>query len=158
MIHIERGIVMSGHLTAVGPMVLDGRFEGSLSCPRLEIGPDGYFLGDIVVDELVVEGQIVGNVQARSVALKATALVEGEVRHELLSLDPAAILVGDSIRLSHAEMPQEFRSLEARHVAEHEELRLMEKATMARLSRQSGASISPYDVVRFRRASERSHA
>ena len=158
MIHIERGMILSGHLTVVGAMVLDGRFEGSISCPRLEIGPDGYMIGDVVVDELVVEGQIVGNVQARKVDLRSTALVEGDVRHEILSLDPAAILVGDSIRLNHSEMPEDFRSLEARRVAEDEELRLMEKATMMQLTLQAGDAASAYDVLRARRATEKAYA
>ena len=100
MIHIERGTLLKGEITSADPVRLDGKFEGRITCPRLEIGEDGYLLGEAEAGEIAVAGQVVGTLRAGSVSLAATALVEGDVHHAALIRAASAVMVGRSVRVA----------------------------------------------------------
>lgn len=100
MIHIERGTLLKGEITSADPVRLDGKFEGRITCPRLEIGEDGYLLGEAEAGEIAVAGQVVGTLRAGSVSLAATALVEGDVHHAALIMAASAVMVGRSVRVA----------------------------------------------------------
>jgi cytoskeletal protein CcmA (bactofilin family) len=93
---------------------LDTWFEGDILCSRLDIGRDGYVLGNITTRELYVEGQIVGTVHAGIVHLMDGAFVEGDVHHHVLSLHANASLMGTALRSTRMPFPQELLALEAR--------------------------------------------
>lgn len=114
MITIGRDTLTSGALTTADAVLLDGRLEGTIRCPRLHIGLDGYLLGEAYAEEIVVEGQVVGNLRGRTVKLTATAVVEGNVHHETLGMDGSAVLVGRIERLAAFVPPAEVAALTRR--------------------------------------------
>ena len=117
MIVVEPGTLMRGDLVAAGAVRLDGWLEGQIICSRLEIGRDGYILGNVATKELLVAGQIVGTVVAEAVHLMAGAFVEGDVNHLTLSVDPAATLIGSAIRGRGVQLPPVLLALEAKALA-----------------------------------------
>ena len=117
MIVVEAGTLMRGDLVAAGKVKLDGWLEGRIICSRLEIGINGFVLGNVATKELFVAGQIVGAVVAEAVHLLKGAFVEGDVHHLTLSVDPAATLIGSAIRGRSLQMPPELLALEARALA-----------------------------------------
>lgn len=133
MIHIPRGMLVTGDLVAGGDVQLDGRLEGSIAAMRLEIGPDGYLVGDLHVDELVVAGQVLGAVLARKVIITPSALIEGDVTHALLSLAEGAILLGECRARAAVPLHPDVAKLKARMDAEEAELDRQEH-----ISRQPG--------------------
>jgi cytoskeletal protein CcmA (bactofilin family) len=114
MLVVDADTLLQGQLVLLGSARIDGRFEGGLVCASVEIGPDGFFEGTVIAEQLTVSGQIVGTARARHVHLSATAIVEGELHHERLSMDETATLVGESRRVTRFEMPSEYRTLVAR--------------------------------------------
>jgi cytoskeletal protein CcmA (bactofilin family) len=117
MIVVDRGTLMRGDLVAAGKVMLDGWLEGQIICSRLEIGIDGYILGNVAAKELFVAGQIVGTVVAEAVHLMKGAFVEGDVHHLTLSVDPAATLIGSAVRGRGLQMPPVLLALEAKALA-----------------------------------------
>ncbi len=105
---------MRGSFVAAGRVELDTWFEGDILCSRLDIGCDGYVLGNITTRELYVEGQIVGTVHAGIVHLMDGAFVEGDIHHHVLSLHPNATLLGAALRTTRMPFPNELLSLEAK--------------------------------------------
>ena len=150
MLIIEADMIVQGQLTIVGTVRLEGRFDGTLVCSRLEIGTDGYLLGHVVTGELVVAGQIVGEVAARQIDLTATAIVEGELRHEQMRMDEAATLVGESRRQSCLEMPPEFLALEARARQAEDDFRRLETANRVRRTEEAGLAQAQFATLRAR--------
>lgn len=132
MVIIEPNTVMRGDLTILGTVALDGRFEGRIVCSRLEIGADGYLLGDVVAGDIVVKGQIIGSVSAERVLLRNSALVEGELAHVELSMEEDATLVGHSRRQSRVDMPAAYRELGERARRTEEELQQIETESRIR--------------------------
>ena len=137
MLIIEADMAVEGQLTVIGTVRLEGRFEGTLVCSRLEIGTDGYLLGHVTAGEILVAGQIVGTAQARTIHLAATAIVEGELRHEQLRMDEAAMLVGESRRHARLDMPAAYLTLESK--ARHAEDDFQRLETESRVKRTEEA-------------------
>jgi cytoskeletal protein CcmA (bactofilin family) len=150
MLTIEADMVVTGNLMILGPVRLDGRFEGTLTCGRLHVGVDGYVKGVVCTDELILEGQIVGTVQARRVHLATGAILEGELVHEQLRMDEAATLVGESRRQKSLEMPVEFRAFLARTRVDEEDISNLETQSRVRRADQAVRERPQYDALRAR--------
>jgi len=140
MMTIDADMSASGRLAVLGAVALEGRFEGEIVCARLEIGPDGYLLGDAIAGEVVVAGQIVGSVRAGHVHLLTTAILEGEVSHLSLRMDGAATLVGESRRHKSFEMPADFLALQRKALQNEDDMRTLElHSRIRRLGAAAGA-------------------
>ena len=118
MMHIARGSIVTGDIVTGGALRLDGRCEGTLSASRVDIGPDGYLIGSIHADEVIVAGQVLGPIRARKVVIGPTALVEGDITHKIIALDEGAILLGECIAVESVTLPQAVAALAARMAAE----------------------------------------
>jgi cytoskeletal protein CcmA (bactofilin family) len=125
MLIVEADMMVVGQLTLLGAARIDGRFEGSLVCRSIEVGPDGYVEGTLVAEDITIAGQLVGAGWGRRIHLAGTAIVEGELHQEQLSMDEKASLVGESRRQARFEMPAPYRNLlerERRAASEFEEM------------------------------------
>lgn len=155
MITVTTGTVMRGKLVASGAVRLDGRFEGHIVCARLEIGSDGYVHGRVCARELVVAGQIVGQVEATSVALEDGAFIEGDVRYASLMLDHGATMTGKAIRLDPSYTPDDLALLEADLSAADAQLDAMEDQALRSMAAQAEAEYPAYERVRRKLAPAR---
>ena len=111
MLVLDTHSVVRGKLNAAGTMRIDCWLEGDLVCSRLEIGRDGYVLGNVTARELFVEGQIVGQIKASVVHLMEGAFVEGDVQHSVISIHPTASLLGKALR-TQGYAPEEIIDIE----------------------------------------------
>ena len=150
MLIIEADMVVQGQLTIVGTVLIEGRFEGTLVCSRLEIGVDGYVLGRAIAGEIDVAGQIVGEVISREVYLRGTALIEGEVKHEQLRMDESAALVGESKRHARLEMPPAFLALESRARMAESDFRNLETSSRVRRAQEALNAKAQFETLRAR--------
>jgi cytoskeletal protein CcmA (bactofilin family) len=150
MIHFHSGTLTQGEITTIDSVRLDGRLEGRICCSRLEIGPDGYLVGNAEVEELVIEGQVVGTVSARVVDIRPSALVEGDVHHERLEVAEAAVLVGRSLRLLAYRPPQLLLQMRERARKEAEEIDAIERESMLALAIESDRARPAHRALRTR--------
>lgn len=145
MVHIDHDAVVSGEIVVAGDVRLDGRCDGFIRCWRLEVGRWGRLEGNVEADEVVVAGEVIGEIRARRVRLAETAVVEGDVVHATLVVDGRAVLVGDSHRDETVRAPAQVRKLRERIEAEAAELRQIERAAMQHgafgIDRGHGAAI-----------------
>jgi len=126
MVVIEADMATQGRLVVLGAVRLEGRYEGTIICSRLEVGPDGYLMGSVMTQDLRLEGQIIGTVRATRVHLLDSAILEGELYHETLQMEGAATLVGESRRQKSLEMPEEFTAMQVRATRIDEDFRNFE--------------------------------
>lgn len=112
MLVVETQGVIRGKLKAAGRFRLNCWLEGDIVCSRLEIGRDGYVLGNVTAREVYIEGQVVGTIEASVVHLMDGAFVEGDIRHSVISIHPSASLLGAAMR-SRGFAPTELLALEA---------------------------------------------
>jgi cytoskeletal protein CcmA (bactofilin family) len=121
MLVIDARSVVQGKLKAAGTMRIDCWLEGDIVCSRLEIGRDGYILGNVTARELYVEGQVVGRINASVVHLMEGAFVEGDILHSVISIHPSASLLGKALR-TQGYAPEEIVAIEEKSSADRKRL------------------------------------
>lgn len=111
-IELSRSGSVEGDVDALGreadaePFVIDGTVKGAVRARHIEIGESGAVLGGVETDSATVRGRIQGGIQARDrLALKATAVVEGDIDARRLALEEGGqvngnIRIGDRAALA----------------------------------------------------------
>ena len=91
---IAAGVKISGDIDGIGDICIDGTFEGNITCGKLIIGITGKIDGTINADILVVFGALYGKATAKSVQLMDSAIVTGDIYHDILEILPGAKVDG----------------------------------------------------------------
>ena len=93
---IDEGSEIEGRYTFSGTLMLNGRFKGEISTSdTLIIGEKGVMSGDIRAGQVLVSGEIVGNVfAAERVDLKRTARVFGDVEAPVIVVEEGVLFEG----------------------------------------------------------------
>lgn len=90
---IGKTIVIRGEVKGAEDLIIDGRVEGTvqLGDNRLTIGPNANVAADLVARDVLIQGQVQGNINATGrVELRAGCLVEGDVRALRLAIEDNA--------------------------------------------------------------------
>jgi cytoskeletal protein CcmA (bactofilin family) len=94
---IGKSVVIRGEVKGSEDLIVDGRVEGtvSLSESRLTIGPNASVAADLSAKDVLILGQVKGNVSASGrVELRAGCQVEGDIRALRLAVEDNAVFRG----------------------------------------------------------------
>lgn len=94
---IGKTVVICGEVKGSEDLIIDGRVEGTvtLSESRLTIGPNANVAADLSAKDVLILGQLKGNVLASGrVELRAGCNVEGDIRALRLAVEDNAIFRG----------------------------------------------------------------
>ena len=94
---IGKTVVIFGQLQGSEDLIVDGRIEGTinLSESRLTIGPNANVAADLFAKDVLILGQVQGNVAASGrVELRAGCMVEGDIRALRLAVADNAVFRG----------------------------------------------------------------
>ncbi|MFC3050950.1 bactofilin family protein [Kordiimonas pumila] len=106
---IASDVEIKGNIKTSGELQLDGTIIGDLACGGLAMGETGSVVGTIIADTVSIRGTVKGEVRARSVRLEQSAVIEGDIYHESLSVEAGAKLTG---HFAHTSSPREKKSSE----------------------------------------------
>ena len=94
---IGKSIVIRGDLSGKEDLYMDGNIEGTITLDgsRLTIGPNAKVLADVHVRDVVIFGNLKGNINATGrVDLRQSAQVNGDILANRLSIEENATLKG----------------------------------------------------------------
>jgi cytoskeletal protein CcmA (bactofilin family) len=94
---IGKTVVIRGEVKGSEDLFVDGRVEGtvSLSESRLTIGPNANVAADLSAKDVLIQGQVRGNVFASGrVELRSGCVVEGDIRALRLAVEDNAVFRG----------------------------------------------------------------
>ncbi len=94
---IGKTVVICGEVKGSEDLIVDGRVEGtvSLTDSRLTIGPNANVAADLSAKDVLILGQVQGNVVASGrVELRAGCSVEGDIRALRLAVEDNAVFRG----------------------------------------------------------------
>jgi len=94
---IGKTVVIRGEVKGNEDLIVDGRVEGtvSLSESRLTIGPNANVAADLSAKDVLIQGQVRGNVFASGrVELRSGCVVEGDIRALRLAVEDNAVFRG----------------------------------------------------------------
>ncbi|HVR41376.1 MAG TPA: polymer-forming cytoskeletal protein [Thermoanaerobaculia bacterium] len=110
---LGRGIVVEGTLTVNDPLRIDGVFRGDIDAiAPLSIGATGRVDGDVRARELVVAGEIGGDISAEKLALEETARVTGDVACSSIRVEDGAWFRG-RVTMKREEIAEESHATTA---------------------------------------------
>lgn len=100
---IGNDLVIEGDTITIrckGSLKIDGHIRADLHCRQIEVGPDAVINGTIAAHEVSVEGRVHGAILAKTLVLRASAEVQGDIHSEFLSVEMGATFDGRSHRVT----------------------------------------------------------
>lgn len=94
---IGKSVLIRGEVKGSEDLIVDGRIEGTifLSESRLTIGPNAVLAADLTAKDVLVMGQVQGNIIATGrVELRAGCQVTGDVKAMRLAIEDNAVFRG----------------------------------------------------------------
>ena len=94
---IGKSVVIRGEVKGGEDLIIDGRVEGTVTLTesRLTIGPSANIAADLSARDILIQGQVHGNIAASGrVELRAGSVVEGDVRALRLAIEDNAVFRG----------------------------------------------------------------
>ncbi len=91
---LSSDLVIKGNLTTTGDVQIEGTVEGDIRAHLLTVGEGATVKGEVVADDVVVNGRVVGRLRGLKVRLTATARVEGDIIHKTIAIESGAHFEG----------------------------------------------------------------
>lgn len=94
---IGKSVNIKGQIVSKEDLVIDGTVEGTVEAQenRVTVGPNGRVVANIKARDVVVLGQLKGNIEASSrVDIRKGANVVGDIRYAKISIEEGADLRG----------------------------------------------------------------
>src|SRR6185436_12633228 len=89
-----------------GTLQVDGEVEGDVAGAEVIIGEQGRVTGTVAAERVIVRGRTSGVIRAMTVALQASARVEGDIHHMSLTIEQGAEFDG---RCRRPQDPSELK-------------------------------------------------
>jgi cytoskeletal protein CcmA (bactofilin family) len=95
---LGRSAFVRGELSAEGAFRIDGTIEGTVaSRAEIVIGESGVVRGDVIGSDVVVAGQIIGNVRCSGhLEILAKGKVEGDIAAQSVRIETGGVFRGTS--------------------------------------------------------------
>jgi cytoskeletal protein CcmA (bactofilin family) len=93
---IAEDLTITGNVTSKGELHLHGQVQGDIRCVSLVLGEKAQLEGNVVAQDVIVRGRLIGSVRALTVTLEANSHVEADLFHKSLSLEQGTHFDGDS--------------------------------------------------------------
>lgn len=85
---------IKGDLRTTGDIQIEGQVDGDIRAHLLTVGEGATVRGELVADDVVINGRIVGRVRGLKVRLTSTARVEGDIIHKTIAIESGAHFEG----------------------------------------------------------------
>lgn len=91
---LSADLLITGNLKTTGDIQVEGQVEGDIRAHLLTVGEGATIKGEIIADDVVVNGRVIGRVRGLKVRLTSTARVEGDIIHKTIAIESGAHFEG----------------------------------------------------------------
>ena len=91
---LSADLTIKGNIKTTGDINVLGNIDGDIRAHLLTIGEGATVKGEVVADDIVVNGRVVGRVRGLKVRLTSTAQVEGDIIHKTIAIESGAHFEG----------------------------------------------------------------
>lgn len=88
-------VVIEGKVMTAGELQIDGTVHGDVRAGAIVVDSQGIIQGEVIAEEVVVRGRIIGPIHGIHVHIFSGAHVEGDVIHETISIENGAFVEGN---------------------------------------------------------------
>ncbi|MGB3688226.1 MAG: polymer-forming cytoskeletal protein [Jannaschia helgolandensis] len=91
---LSSDLVIKGDIKTSGDIQIEGEVEGNIQAHLLTVGEGAVVRGEVIADDIVVNGRVIGRVRGLKVRLTSTARVEGDIIHKTIAIESGAHFEG----------------------------------------------------------------
>lgn len=91
---LSSDLTITGNLKTSGDVQIEGVIDGDIRAHLLTVGEGATVRGEVVADDVVVNGRVVGRVRGLKVRLTSSARVEGDIIHKTIAIESGAHFEG----------------------------------------------------------------
>ncbi|MDJ0629055.1 MAG: polymer-forming cytoskeletal protein [Rhodobacter sp.] len=91
---LSADLTVTGNMKTTGDIQVEGTVEGDIRAHLLTVGEGATIKGEVIADDVIVNGRIVGRVRGLKVRLTSTARVEGDIIHKTIAIESGAHFEG----------------------------------------------------------------
>jgi cytoskeletal protein CcmA (bactofilin family) len=91
---LSSDLTITGNLKTTGDIQVEGTVEGDIRAHLLTVGEGATIRGEIVADDIVINGRVIGRVRGLKVRLTSSARVEGDIIHKTIAIESGAHFEG----------------------------------------------------------------
>jgi len=91
---LSSDLTITGNIRTSGDVQVEGTIEGDIHAHLLTVGESAVVKGEVVADDVVVNGHVIGRVRGLKVRLTSTARVEGDIIHKTIAIESGAHFEG----------------------------------------------------------------
>ena len=91
---LSSDLLVTGNLKTTGDIQIEGQVDGDIRAHLLTVGEGATVKGEVIADDVVVNGRVIGRVRGLKVRLTSTARVEGDIIHKTIAIESGAHFEG----------------------------------------------------------------
>ncbi|MGC9417585.1 MAG: bactofilin family protein [Rhodovulum sp.] len=91
---LSSDLVVTGNLKTTGDIQVEGTIDGDIQAHLLTVGENATVRGEVIADDVVINGRVIGKVRGLKVRLTSTARVEGDIIHKTIAIESGAHFEG----------------------------------------------------------------
>ena len=92
---IGEGIDFSGEVNTEGNIHVDGFMRGTIKAQEVVIGPKGEFEGEITADILIINGNIKGKFNIKSLQVRKNGILHGKIKYDIIIVEAGGKILGE---------------------------------------------------------------
>ncbi|MCR9180585.1 MAG: polymer-forming cytoskeletal protein [Erythrobacteraceae bacterium] len=91
---IGADVVIKGDISATADLHVDGTIEGDIRCASLVQGESSNINGAVTAESARLAGRVAGSITARELVILKSAVIEGDVHYDALTIEQGAQVDG----------------------------------------------------------------
>ena len=91
---LSSDLIVKGNLQTTGDIQIEGTVEGDIRAHLLTVGEGATIRGEVIADDVVINGRVIGKVRGLKVRLTSSAKVEGDIIHKTIAIESGAHFEG----------------------------------------------------------------
>jgi cytoskeletal protein CcmA (bactofilin family) len=91
---LSSDLTILGNVKSSGDIQVEGNVEGDVRAQMLIVGESATVKGEVIAEEVIVHGRVVGRLRGLKVRLSASARCEGDIIHKTIAIESGAHFEG----------------------------------------------------------------
>lgn len=91
---LSSDLKVKGNLLTSGDIQIEGTIEGDIQAHLLTVGETSKIKGEIIADDVIINGNVIGCVRGLKVRLTNKAKVQGDIIHKAIAIESGAHFEG----------------------------------------------------------------
>jgi cytoskeletal protein CcmA (bactofilin family) len=91
---LSSDLTIIGNVKSSGDIQVEGTVEGDVRAQMLIVGESATVKGEVIAEEVVVHGRVVGRLRGLKVRLSSSARCEGDIVHKTIAIESGAHFEG----------------------------------------------------------------